>query len=411
MATGVARPDDVRRQNRREILRAIREGSAVSRTDISAIAGLSQATVSAISTSLLTSGILREAAPQKSKQGRGRPQVLLEANPAAGSVAALSLAVHGLEVALLDYSGRTLGHRSVRLQTLEMASADLLGRIVAELRHTISRHGRDAPLRHITIGIQGVTNSSLGRLLWSPIMREREVDFRDALSAAFGVPVMVENDCNLIAEALHWSPDFPFRDDFAVLLLGDGIGMGLYLGGTRFHGSKSSAGEFGHMVFEPLGRECRCGACGCIEAYAGDYAIVAAARPELREPAIRGDLPPATFAEIVAAARAGEPAALDAFRNAGLALGSGLASLFSIIDPLPLAFVGGGADALDLMMPAIREVLETSAIRNISSELESRSFPNERKLVLEGCSMTSLQYLDDEFSSESTSDRPLEKTV
>lgn len=411
MATGVARSDDVRRQNRRTLLSAIRENGALSRTDISAVAGLSPATISAISTSMLASGILQETAPETgSKQGRGRPQVLLETNPEAGSVAALSLTVAGLQSALFDYSGRTLGQQFARFRALEMDAATLIASIEADLRQTLTRYGRHIPLRHITIGIQGVTNSSLGRLLWSPIMRERDVGFRDALSAAFGVPITVDNDCNLIAEALHWSPDFPFEDDFATLLLGDGIGMGLYLGGKRFHGSKSSAGEFGHMMFQPLGRECRCGALGCVEAYAGDYAIIGASRPELRERALRGDLPPGTISEIARAARDGDSAALEAFRDAGLAIGGGLSSLFSIIDPVPLAFVGDGAAVLDLMLPAIREVLEKSSIRNLSSELESRSFPNEKELVLEGCSMTSLQYLDDEFSSEGKSGRVLELT-
>jgi predicted NBD/HSP70 family sugar kinase len=382
----------------------------MSRTEISAVAGLSPATVSAISTSLLASGTLREAPGAAGKQGRGRPQVLLETNPAAGAVIALSLSVNGLETALVDYSGRTLSQRSKRVQALQMDSSHLLGCIETEVRNLLAQYDKNIPLRHITLGIQGVTNARLGRLLWSPIMREREVDFQKALSKAFSVPVTIDNDCNLIAEALRWSEDFPFRDDFVALLLGDGIGMGLYLGGTRFHGSKSSAGEFGHMVFEPLGRTCRCGAQGCIEAYAGDYAIIGAARPDLRERAIRGELPPNTFSQVADAARGGKAAARDAYRTAGMAIGSGLASLFSIIDPLPIAFVGNGSDALDLMLPTIREVLATTAVRNISSDLESLSFPDDKKLVLDGCSMTSLQHLDELFSSESSAGKIMEIT-
>lgn len=399
MATGVARPDDVRRQNRRAILRAVREGGTMSRAGICSVAGLSQSTVSAISASLLAAGILREAAPERaSRQSRGRPQVLLQANPAAGAIAALSFTVKGLETVLADYAGKPLGSRSARPPAIQGDSAALLRLIEADLRSLLA--ATDVPLRHITMGIQGVTDSSIGQMVWSPIMGERFVDFRSALSAAFGVPVVVENDCNLIAEALRWSKDFPFRDDFAALMLGDGIGMGLYLGGTRFHGSKTSAGEFGHMMFEPLGRACRCGARGCLEAYAGDYAIIGAARPELRDRAVAGGLPPDTFFEIAQAARGGDAAAAAAFQSAGRALGSGLASLFAIIDPIPLAFVGDGAGALDLMLPSVHEVLETSASWNSSSELVSRSFPNERELILQGCSMTSLQYLDDEFSSD-----------
>lgn len=403
MATGVARPDDVRRQNRSAILQVIRENGAMSRTDICSLAGLSQATVSAISTSLLAAGILRDAVGREApRHGRGRPQVYLEMDPSAGLVGAFALTLKGVAIELVDYSGRILGRRTASLQTLEMTASELIDRIEAELRHLLAEHSASrAPLRHITIGIQGVTNSDLSRMLWSPIMREKNVDFREALASSFGVPVIIDNDCNLIAEALCWSPDFPFKNDFAAMLLGHGIGMGLFLGGVRFHGTISSAGEFGHMLFLPRGRECRCGALGCIEAYAGDYAIIGAARPEMREEALLGGLPSGTFAELADAARAGDKAAIAAFRTAGEALGSGLASLFSIFDPLPIALVGEGAAALDLMEDAMQDVLATTAIRNLKSDIVIRSFPNEQRLILDGCSMTSLKYLDTEYFAQS----------
>lgn len=399
MPTGSARPDDVRRQNRRAILQAIRAGSGMSRTDICAAAGLSQATVSAISTSLLSSGILREAEGKVfQKQRRGRPQVLLEANPSAGLVGALALTINGLAVELVDYSGHKVGDQFTPLDTLGISSAEVLDRIISDLRALVERRSdRNVPLRHITIGIQGVTNSDLGRMLWSPIMHERNVDFRAALSAVFGVPVAIDNDCNLIAEALYWSADFPFQEDFAALLLGRGIGMGLFLGGVRFHGTLSSAGEFGHMLFQPRGLECRCGALGCIEAYAGDYAIIGHAQPELRARALSGSVAPGVLEKLADAARAGDPTAIEAFTIAGEALGSGLASLFSITDPLPIAFVGEGAAALDLMEPAIHDLMATAAVRNLMGQPIFRTFPNEKQLILDGCSMTSLRYLDSDL--------------
>ncbi len=403
MNSATARPDDVRRQNRKAILLAIRTGGAMSRTDICAASGLSQATVSAISTDLIAAGILRGAEPESGpRQGRGRPQVLLQHNPTAGLVCSLALTAGGLAIALVDYAGKTLGSRFARLDTLGTSAAGLLDAIAAELRQMIDRHGAaDTPLRHITIGIQGATDSKLGRILWSPIIRERNVDFRDALSAAFAVPVTIDNDCNLIAEALHWSSDFPFQDDFAALLLGEGIGMGLYLHGARFHGAQSSAVEFGHMLFQPRGQECRCGALGCIEAYAGEYAIIGAARPEWREAALRGNPPREAFAGVTRAARGGDAAAVDAFRVAGEALGSGLASLFSITDPLPVAVVGDGAAALDLIEPAIHALLATAAVRNFAGDIDIRAFRDERQLVLYGCSMTSLRFLDGDLFARS----------
>ena len=412
MEIGSARPDDLRRQNRRTILQAVRSAGALSRTDIGAVAGLSHASVSAITTSLLEAGILVEAKSEGNpKRQRGRPQVLLEANASAGLVGALALTIKGLAIALVDYSGRTVREKSTELDILGMSSSEILCCVEADLSQLIERHAAPgSQLRHITLGVQGNTNVELGRVVWSPILRERDVDLRGALTAAFGVPVVIDNDCNLITEALRLSPQFPYEMNFAALQLGHGIGMGLYLGGARFHGSRSSAGEFGHMLFKPHGKKCRCGAMGCIEAYASDYAIVGAVRPELRDQALRGNLPAGAFADLADAARKGDPSAIEAFRTAGKAIGSGLASLFSITDPLPIALVGEGAEALDLMAPAIKEVLLTTAVRNYEGELDFITFSDENQLILKGCSMTSLRYLDTQlFARSKGAESELEK--
>ena len=413
MKIGSARPDDLRRQNRRAILQAVRTAGALSRTDIGAEAGLSHASVSAITTSLLEAGILREAKSETSpKRQRGRPQVLLEANATAGLVSALALTVKGLAMALVDYSGCTLSEKTIELDVLGMNSTEILACIDSELGQMIESHdGPDTKLRHITLGVQGNTNVELGRVLWSPILRERDVDLRAALAATFGVPVVVDNDCNLITEALRYSSQFPFQNNFLALHLGHGIGMGLYLRGARFHGASSSAGEFGHILYKPYGQECRCGAMGCIEAYASDYAIIGAVRPELREQALRGNIPAGAFADLADAARNGDQAAIEAFHTAGEALGSGLASLFSITDPLPIALVGEGAEALDLMQPAINEILASAAVRNYKGDFEFITFSDENQLILDGCSMTSLRYLDTQLFARSTGlDTKLEKT-
>ncbi len=87
------------------------------------------------------------------------------------------------------------------------------------------------------------------------------------------MPTTVENDCNMIAVALRWHKPERYRDDFIAILLSHGIGMGMVLKGELFTGTQSSGGEFGHMIHRPDGALCRCGRRGCVEAYAGNYAI------------------------------------------------------------------------------------------------------------------------------------------
>src|SRR5690606_10864138 len=150
----------------------------------------------------------------------------------------------------------------------------------------------------------------------------------------------------------------PKRSDNNLLefLLSHGIGMGLMLNGRIFTGIRSSGGEFGHMIHKPDGSLCRCGRRGCIEAYAGSYAIQRRAQDEnLHAPL--ADTHGADLQSLLATARESEGPARLAFREAGQAIGFGLGSLFSLIDPAPVALIGHGTAAFDILEPEIRTAL------------------------------------------------------
>jgi predicted NBD/HSP70 family sugar kinase len=168
-----------------------------------------------------------------------------------------------------DFAGGEFHHRVAALPVGERRQ-----------RTRAADHLRAAPglqLAAIAISAQGVVDKDARRVLWSPILTARGLDLAGPLEARHGVPVAVRNDCAMMAEALHWRDPGAWGQDFALLLIGRGVGMGLYLGGAPFEGRASSAAEFGHMIHRPEGPPCRCGARGCIEAYAADYALDAAA--------------------------------------------------------------------------------------------------------------------------------------
>ena len=123
------------------------------------------------------------------------------------------------------------------------------------------------------LAIQGITDARARTMLWSPITPHSDIRFADMLEREFAIPTTVENDCNMMAVALRWRDPERYRDDFIAILLSHGIGMGLVLKGELFTGTQSSGGEFGHMIHRPGGALCRCGRRGCVEAYAGNYAI------------------------------------------------------------------------------------------------------------------------------------------
>jgi glucokinase len=102
-------------------------------------------------------------------------------------------------------------------------------------------------------------------------------DPRYELETDLGIPVVVKNDTTLAllaeARAGEESPD-----SMVGLFLGTGIGGGLFLNGELYEGVRGIAGEIGHMVVEPGGRRCGCGARGCLEQYASGTGLTALAR-------------------------------------------------------------------------------------------------------------------------------------
>ena len=87
----IARSDDLRRNNQRRILHALRRHGPMSRTEISGATGLSASTVTAITAAFLDSGVLIEAStPDSTLSRRGRPQVTLTLNPTTACIAALA---------------------------------------------------------------------------------------------------------------------------------------------------------------------------------------------------------------------------------------------------------------------------------------------------------------------------------
>jgi len=123
----IARPDDVRRQNRRLVLATLRRHGLLSRTDIVAQTGLSPSTVSAITTALISEGIIAESRDgDVTANRRGRPQVALTLNPEIATVATVELALNLVHAVLFDYKGQMIAEEARRVPTLDAKSDDLM---------------------------------------------------------------------------------------------------------------------------------------------------------------------------------------------------------------------------------------------------------------------------------------------
>ena len=393
--TMVLRSDDMRRRNRLRIIQIVRRCGTISRGEIAHSASLSPATVSTISGELIAEGVLVARSNETNgSAGRGRPSVGLSVNPQFRHAVLIILKIGAVNVAIVDYAGTVIARQHFHLDMANVTMDQFRDTLVTEIRQTWEASGLSADqLGRISIGVQGTTDIAGLRLLRSPMTPLTDIPMAFWLEEEFGVPTRLANDCDLIARALNWRDPERYSDNFAAILLAHGVGMGLFLRGQIINGTSSSGTEFGHMLHQTDGALCRCGSHGCIEADAGDYAILR--RYHGKSPRLQpvSHVEPQEIMHIAQAGREGDALAVDAFASAGRALGSGLAGIFALVDPFRVAFVGHGAAAFDLMGPALREVLKNSNA-SAASSIPIDLYIDEIPLVFEGCGIGALSEID-----------------
>jgi predicted NBD/HSP70 family sugar kinase len=162
-----------------------------------------------------------------------------------------------------------------------------------------------------------------------------------------GLPVTVDNDVRALTVAEQWFGAGAGLTDFALVTVGAGIGCGLVVHGRVVAGAHGVAGEIGHVVVDPAGPPCHCGNRGCVEAIAGDAAIVARVR-EVTGVQV-GDT-----AEALALAHRGDAGAREVYARAGEAIGRGIATVANLLGPERVIISGEGLAAYDLFAEQIR---------------------------------------------------------
>jgi predicted NBD/HSP70 family sugar kinase len=202
----------------------------------------------------------------------------------------------------------------------------------------------------VGIGLPGPVEHSTGKPTSPPIMPGWDgFDVPAYVQQTFDVPVLVDNDVNLMAlgeRARRW----PKEDNMIFLKVATGIGSGVVSGGILQRGAAGVAGDVGHIaVFRGAGIQCRCGKSACLEAIAGAPAIAAQLRENGREATTGND--------VVSLVRSGDLAAIQAVRQAGRDIGEMLNMCVSFINPALIVVGGSLAESGEHLIAGIRETV------------------------------------------------------
>ncbi|WP_239114747.1 ROK family transcriptional regulator [Planotetraspora kaengkrachanensis] len=350
-----------------DLLRLIAGGHAESRAELARLSGLAASSVSLRVEELIGSGLLVEEGSASSRGGR-RPR-RLRVSPTAGLLAVADLGGRHARLGLLDLSGAPLVVEELPCD-ISLGPEATLDWIAASFDALLAAHGpAGVPLRGIAAGLPGPVDPASGRVV-SPSRMPGWNNFPVAehLGAHYDLPVLVENDANLLAvgEARAW----PGCETVMVLKAGSGIGCGVIVNGV-LHRGRGAAGDISHVrVRTDSSVTCSCGHLDCLEAYASGAALMSV----LAEQGIAVERP----SDVVALVDDGIPEATALVMNAGRLIGEVLTVLVNFINPDAIV-IGGSLSKAEPLISAIRAAVYERCLPLATRDLEiavTRSGPD-----------------------------------
>ncbi len=263
------------------------------------------------------------------------------------------MSVLGLDVGGTKLAAALVADDGTLLRTARCATpgTDVLAATVGVLREVA---GDERP-RAVGIGSAGPVDATAGTVTPVNIPQLHGLPLVAGVAEAFGgVPVRLAGDgaCFALGEARRGAGrGVP---DLLGVVVSTGVGGGLVLDGQVVTGRTGNAGHLGHVVSDPDGEPCPCGARGCLETVASGPSSVRWAR--------RHGFTGTDGQALAVAALAGDPVAVAALERAGRALGLALASAAALAD-LDLVVVGGGFAAAGApLWSAARRALTPHAV-------------------------------------------------
>jgi glucokinase len=252
-------------------------------------------------------------------------------------------------------TGQLVGSARKKTRT-QQEQDDLVKRLISAIDEALQEAGLEA--KHVVgigVGAPGQVNREKGILLFGPNLAVNDMPITDPISAHFGVPCRLGNDVEVATLGEQYFGAGRGCSSFVCVFVGTGIGSGIIQDGKQHLGASATAGEIGHIVLVPDGKQCGCGAFGCLEAYASrtaiTKAIVAALNrgqdSSIREKVdlVKGALRSKAIANAIVS---GDDLVTSIVTSAAQSMGSGLATIINFYNPSRIILGGGVIEAIEL---------------------------------------------------------------
>ncbi|MEU9862456.1 ROK family protein [Streptomyces sp. NPDC047971] len=272
---------DLRRENRTAVLQRLYFDGPLSRFSLGPVTGLSSGSVSNVVAELVAEGLVEEAGSVDS--AGGRPRTLLRIRPDSGYMVGVDVGETRVRIELFDLALTELARVERPLETQGERRVDrydvgvVLGHLREGIAEVLERAGIAAErLLGVGIGVPGIVARSEddgavvhGQTIgWDAVPLERLL--RESRLLPDNVPYSIDNGAKTLGQAEMWFGAGRGARNAVVVLFGSGVGACVVADDMK----PGRAVEWGHLTVRVRGRRCRCGAQGCLEAYAGAEALL-----------------------------------------------------------------------------------------------------------------------------------------
>jgi glucokinase len=250
----LGRPPLIRQTNAQVLLRLLRDNGPCSKADLVRASGLSAPSVTNVVTTLISTGLV-EAAGEGNSTG-GRPPDILRFKAEHRAVAGVEITRDTLRFLLADLNGGELARSETPINRSQSSPQRICQQIRREVRKLLRKKKvMGIQLAILTVGVPAIVNVDEGTVVaLSALQNWNDVPLGPMLTREFKCRVVIDNDTNLAAEGEFHRGAAQGERDFVFVTIGEGVGAGIFLGGSIHRGSQWSAGEIGYLRVPAISR-------------------------------------------------------------------------------------------------------------------------------------------------------------
>ncbi len=361
--TGNTNSVDRRLSYYRNIIAYLYTNSKASVADIVAHTKLSQPLVAVLLSELVTYNVIEEVGIGASIGGR--PPKIYSINPDYQYVVGVDINMDSLRIAIFNLKNEIVyseDYTSFGLRNDIEYGQQLVSFILKGIE------SMNIPSERIIacgLSILGLVDAENGISITHLTFYEKGITV--FLEQELGIPVLLENDCKMMAMGEKWFGKAKGIKNVLCVNAGNGIGLGIIIEGSIYRGATGLAGEFGHILIDPEGELCSCGKIGCLETLCSGVALTRNVNEAVDrgQPTIlsrfKEEDKDIDLSQIITAINEGDQFSVDQLSKSGDYLGRGLVTLIHLLNP-ELIIIGGklaytGKNIIDPLELALNKYL------------------------------------------------------